>query len=104
MTTERPLADVLEEHHNAKKTGAFYISVAQTSENLIRIYIDQGESRHISYGSAKGRECLDILDCYDLDKVIYFEGLKAPSVSMDLPKTPEIIAAIRRRGVKIKMV
>ena len=103
MATEKLFADVLEEYHRAKKTGAFYVSTAEASENLVRLYLKDGEIQHLCYGPAKGKECLDILDCYDLVKAIYFDGLKAPAVSTDLPKTPEIIASIRKVGKKIRM-
>lgn len=103
MTSERLLADVLQGYCEAKKTGAIYISVMETSENLVRFYFKDGELCHLSYGPVKDRECLDILACYDFGKAVFFEGLKPPALSSDLPKTAEIIAVIKQQNKKVMM-
>jgi hypothetical protein len=96
-------ADVLQEHHTGKKTGALFVSVAEASENLIRFYFQEGTIYSISFGTARDRECLDIIDCYNLGKAVYFDGMKIASSSRNLPETPEIIAAIRAAGKQVQM-
>ncbi len=103
MAVLKMFADVLEECHAGKKTGALFVSVAETSENLVRFYFQDGKITSISYGTAKDRECLDILDCYNLGKAVYFDGMKIAAASNSLPKTPEIIAAMRKAGKQVQM-
>ncbi|MEK6697517.1 MAG: hypothetical protein AABZ10_00600 [Nitrospirota bacterium] len=101
---EKVLADVLQECHEKKKTGALYISVIAASENLVRFYFKDGEIYHLTYGPVKDRECLDILDCYDFGRIIFFTGLKAPdAAALDLPPTPAIIASLRTKAKKVQV-
>ncbi len=102
MAVLKSFADVLQEYCTAKKTGALFVSVAEASENLVRFYFKDGDIYNLSYGPVKDRECLDILECYNLGKAVYFDGMKAPSVSAGLPKTAEIIAKIRNSGKQIQ--
>jgi len=101
MATEKLLADLLQEHRAARKTGALYISVQETSENLVRFYFKEGELYHLSYGPVKDRELLDILDCYNFGKTVYFEGLTAPSPASDFPRTDVIIAKLIKSGKRV---
>ena len=103
MSTVKLFADVLQEYYSAKKTGALFVSVVETSENLIRFYFKEGKIYNLSYGPVKDRDCLDILDCYNLGKAVYFDGLKVNMVSPNLPSTEEIIAAARKNGKQIQM-
>ena len=103
MATSRLFADVLQEYHARKKTGALFISVMEASENLIRVYFQEGRITSLSYGTARDGECLDILDCYNLGKAVYFDGMKTPVVSAKLPATPEIISLMRNSGKQIQM-
>jgi hypothetical protein len=103
MVAMKLFSDVLQECHTAKKTGALFVTVAEASENLIRFYFKDGNIYSISYGQAKDKECIEILDCYDLGKVVYFEGLKAPSASPGLPSTGEIIATVRKSGKQVQV-
>ncbi len=103
MAAERLFADVLQECHAAKKTGALFVSVSVESENLIRIYFKDGEIVHVSYGPVKDKECTDILDCYDLKKAVFFNDSKAPVAASGLPKTADIIAMFRKSGKKVQM-
>ncbi len=98
MAIQKLFADVLEDCHAGKKTGALFVSVTEASENLIRFYFKEGNIYSVSYGPVKDRECLDILDCYDLGKVVYFDGLKTPAGSPGLPSTEEIIKNARKSG------
>jgi hypothetical protein len=61
VTRERPLADLLREMHSGKKNGALYISIKEQSEDVARFYFRNGDIYHVRYGSAIGRDCLDIL-------------------------------------------
>ena len=103
MTVSKLFADVLQECHAGKKTGALFISIAEESENLLRIYFKEGTIYSISYGPAKDKECLDILDCYNLGKAVYFEGMKAPQASADLPPTDAIISSVRKNGKEVQV-
>ena len=101
MAVLREFADVLQDFHEKKKNGALFVSVAVTSENLIRFYFRDGEIYHLCYGTTSDRECLDILDCYDLDKAVYFDGMKSAIASSGLPRTRDLITQIRRKGKNV---
>jgi hypothetical protein len=103
MATQKLFADVLQEYHVGKKTGALFVSVSEASENLIRFYFKDGDIYSLSYGPVKDKECLDILDCYDLGKVVYFDGLKTATPSLNLPKTEDIINAVRKSGKQVQI-
>jgi Domain of unknown function (DUF4388) len=104
MSSDRPLADLLQELHENKKTGALYVSIVETSEDLVRIYFRNGDIYHIRYGSAIGRDCLDILEYYNLWGATYFDGIDAPKGAVsDIPKTREIISLIRGLNKQVKV-
>ncbi len=104
MTKERLVADLLEEMRSAKKNGAIYISIKEQSEDMARFYFRDGELYHVRYGSAIGRDCLDILQYYILSGASFFEGIVAPDApAKDLPSTPEIIALFRKTGQVVKV-
>lgn len=103
MAVHKLFADALQECHAGKKTGALYVSVAEASESLIRFYFQDGKIYSISYGTAKDRECLDILDCYTPGKAVYFDGMKIAAASNNLPGTPEIISLVRNAGKQVQM-
>jgi len=101
---ERFFADLVQDLLNAKKNGALYISVVETSEDIIRMYIKEGQIYHLRYGTAIGRDCLDILEYYNLYSATFFEGILAPDkLAVDLPPTAEILSRIRRLGKKVKV-
>jgi len=62
MATERLLGDVLKELHQGKQTGAVYIDVVEQSEDMLRIFFENGEIYFIRYGSATGNDVLDIIE------------------------------------------
>ena len=101
MARELLLADVLEECCRENSTGALFISVPEANENLIRFYLKDSEICYLSYGEIKDRDCLTAVECQDLGKAVYFEGIKAPVVSSTLPKTDEIIASLRQSGKRV---
>jgi hypothetical protein len=103
MAAAKLFADVLQEFYDGKRTGALFVSAAEASENLIRFYFKEGNISNLSYGTAKDKDCLDILDCYELGKAIYFDGMKAPGAPGDLPPTEEIIANARKSGKMVEL-
>jgi hypothetical protein len=104
MAKERLVADLLQHMQRAKKSGAIYISVKEQSEDMARFYFRNGELYHVRYGSAVGRDCLDILHYYVLSSASFFEGVQAPDApAKDLPATDEIIAHFRRTGQLVKV-
>ena len=104
MAEERLLADVIRDIHRERRSGALYISIVETSEDLFRVYFEQGNIYYLRYGSASGRDCLDILEYYNFYSATYFEGIKAPGTpSGDLPPTEEIIAQFVRMNKKVKV-
>ncbi len=104
MVQERVLVDVIKEIYGAKKSGALYVSVVETSEDLIRIYFEGGRIYHLRYGSAIGNDCLDILEYYDLYSATFFEGIKAPDTpARDIPPTENIIAKLGGLNRKVRV-
>ena len=104
MAEELFFADVIQDFLNGKKNGALYVSVVETSEDLVRIYFKDGEIYHLRYGTAIGKDCLDILEYYNLYSAIFFEGIKAPDKpAEDLPSTREILSRIRQMNKKVKV-
>ena len=104
MVQERLLSDVLSDLKLAKKNGALYVSAVETSEDLVRIYIENGEITDVRYGSASGNDCLDILEYYNFHSATFFEGIKSPNAAdRDLPKTDLIIDQIRKLNKMIKV-
>ncbi len=103
MAQDRMLGDIMRELNDQKKSGALYVSVVETSEDLIRVYFANGEIYHLRYGTAVGNDCLDILEFYDLYSATFFDGIKAPdAAAKDLPSTRDIIARIGRLDKKVK--
>ena len=105
MAGERLFADLLQEMRDDKKTGALYVSMVETSEDLLRVYFRNGDIYHLRYGSAVGKDCLEILEYYNFWDATYFEGIKAPAGTVsDIPGTDKIIAMLRdlKKMVKVK--
>ncbi len=104
MAKERLLADLLQEMRSTKKNGAIYISIRERSEDMARFYFRNGELYHVRYGSAIGRDCLDILQYYVLSGASFFEGIVAPDApAKDLPSTDEIISQFRATGQTVQV-
>jgi len=104
MESELFFADVIEDLLRAKKNGALYVAVVETSEDLIRMYFKYGQIYHLRYGMALGNDCLDILEYYNLYSATFFEGIKAPDKpAADLPSTDKIMARIKLMNKKIKV-
>jgi hypothetical protein len=79
MAQDRNFADVLQELYDARKSGSLFITVLQSSEDLVRIYLKNGEIYHLTYGSAIGQDALDIIEYYTLRNLTFLEGLEAPA-------------------------
>jgi hypothetical protein len=104
MPTERLFADILQELSDEKKTGALYVRIVETSEDLYRIFFRNGDIIHIRYGSAAGKDCLDIFEYYNLAGATYFDGINAPAVTAsDLPDTKQIISMMRGLNKKVSV-
>jgi hypothetical protein len=94
----------MREIHDKKKSGALYVSVVATSEDLIRIYFEKGEIYHLRYGTAIGNDVLDILEYYDLYSATFFDGIRAPdAASKDIPPTTTILAKITGLNKMVKV-
>ena len=104
VAEDRLLSDVMGEIHRERRSGALYISIVETSEDLFRVYFEQGDIYFLRYGSASGRDCLDILEYYTVHSATYFDGIKAPgSPQTDLPPTAEIIERFTRMNKTVKI-
>ncbi len=104
VAQERLLSDVMKDLHRERKSGALYLSIVETSEDLFRVYFELGNIYHLRYGSASGRDCLDILEYYTIHSATYFDGIRAPgSPQTDLPPTAEIIERFARMNTIIKI-
>jgi hypothetical protein len=104
MPDEKLFADVIHDIYKAKKSGALYVSMMEASEDLFKMYFNNGDIYHIQFGSAIGNDCLDIIEYYELNSATYFEGVSAPErlPSIHLPPTKIIIALIRKHNKKVK--
>lgn len=105
MAEEKQLGDVLQEIRSAKKNGALYISIVEMSEDLFRIYFKNGDIYHIRYGTALGRDCLELIEFYTIKSGTWFEGIESPgnAVSRDLPAMDQIIASMKKIDKKLKV-
>jgi hypothetical protein len=103
MEKEQLFADIIQDILTARKNGALYVSIVETSEDILRMYFRDGQIYHLRYGTAIGNDCLDILDYYNLYSATFFEGITAPDKPpADLPSTSEIMAKIRQLNKKVK--
>ncbi|MCK9418746.1 MAG: DUF4388 domain-containing protein [Nitrospirae bacterium] len=104
MEQEQLFADVIQDILTARKNGALYVNIRETSEDILRMYFKEGQIYHLRYGTAIGNDCLDILDYYNLYSATFFEGITAPDKPpADLPSTKEILAKIRQLNKKVKV-
>ena len=104
MAEEQLFVNVIRDILSSKKNGALYVSVVETSEDLVRMYFKDGQIYHLRYGTAIGNDCLDILEFYGLYSATFFEGIKAPDKpAADLPSTNEILSRIEKMNKKVKV-
>ena len=102
---EKQIADALQDIRTAKKNGALYISIVEQSEDLFRIYFRDGDIYHIRYGSALGKDCLELIEFYTLYSATWFDGITSPgnTTSPDLPSMDRIIEDLRKIDKKLKV-
>ncbi len=104
MAKIRSFADVLEELHEAKKSGQLFVKVVESSEDLIRIYLKNGEIHYVSYGSAIGQDALDIVEYYTFDNATFLEGSAAPAGTVASKfKTEKFISLMRKADKKVRV-
>ncbi len=104
MAQERYLADVLQELRDAKKTGALFINVQESSEDLMRMYLKNGDLYYLTYGSAIGDDVMEIIEFYTLRNATFFDGVAAPagSVPVNFPMK-KFIATLRNAFKKVRV-
>jgi hypothetical protein len=104
MGKEQLFVEVIQDILTERKNGALYVTIVETSEDILRIYIKDGQIYHLRYGSAIGKDCLDILDYYNLYSATFFEGIKAPDKPhADTPSTKEILTKIGQMNKKVRV-
>ena len=104
MAQERNFADVLQELYDGKKSGSLFITILQSSEDLFRIYMKNGEIYHLTYGSAIGQDAMDILEYYTLRNATYLEGLGAPAGTVPSKfATKKFIDAMRKAKKTVRV-
>jgi hypothetical protein len=67
------------------------------------MFFKNGNICHVRYGSAVGKDCLDILEYYTLAGATFFDGINAPALTSDLPNTEQIISMMRGFKMKVTM-
>jgi hypothetical protein len=103
MARDILFGDLLHEMVQGRKTGALYVSIVEASEDMVRFYFRNGEIYHLRYGSAIGKDCLDIIEFYSLGSASFYEGFVAPDKPAEnLPKTEDIIAQLSRNRQMVK--
>ena len=102
---EKQIAEAVLDIHRAKKSGAMYISIVEQSEDLFRVYFKNGDIYHIRYGTAVGKDCLDLIEYYMLYSATWFDGISSPgdATSPDLPSMDTIIANLKKLNKKLKV-
>lgn len=104
MEKEQSFIEVIQDILTARKNGALYVNIVETSEDLLRMYFKDGQIYHCRYGTAIGNDCLDILEYYNLYSATFFEGIKAPDKPpADTPSTKEILTKIGQMNKKVKV-
>jgi intein-encoded DNA endonuclease-like protein len=104
MAKEQYLSDLTQELYNAKKNGALFINVKESSEDLIRIYFKNGDIYYVSYGSAIGQDAMDIIEFYTLANATYFEGITAPAgTAASKFSTVKFIESMKKAYKKVRV-
>lgn len=104
MAKDRLFADVLQELCAAKKSGQLFVNVTQSSEDLIRIYINKGEIYYFSYGSAIGQDAMDIIEYYTFGNATFLEASTPPAgtVASKFP-AQKFIDIMRKADKKVRV-
>lgn len=104
MAKSRMLADVLQELHDSRESGQLFVNVVESSEDLIRIYLKDGEIYCFSYGSAAGEDAMDIIEYYTLGNATFLSGSTPPAgtATSTLP-TERFINMMRKADKKVRV-
>jgi hypothetical protein len=104
MASEEYLSDILQQFHKSRKNGALFINVVESSEDLIRIYFQNGEIYYVSYGSATGQDAVDIIEYYTLKNATFFDGATAPeNVEILKLSTDKVISIMKNAYKKVRV-
>jgi hypothetical protein len=104
MAKEMLFADLLRELYNVGKTGQLFVNVVQSSEDLIRIYMKNGEIYYFSYGSAVGQDAIDIVEYYTFGNATFLEGSVAPAGTVPSRfQMDKFIGKMRKAGKKVRV-
>ena len=104
MARQRFFSDVMQELRDAKNSGALFLGVKESSEDLIRIYFKNGEIYYLSYGSAIGQDCMDIIEYYIWQNATFFDGVAAPAGTVASKfRTEKFIAMIKDTHKKVRV-
>lgn len=103
MADTRLIYDVLKELHAAKKIGALYVDMVEASEDMLKIYIEDGNVYAVKYGSAVGNDCLDILEYYNLYSCTFFEGITAPKSALSVLPSEAIFRKFQELKKTVKL-
>lgn len=104
MAKIRDFADMLKEFHEARKSGQLFVKVVESSEDLIRIYLKNGEIYYVSYGSAIGQDALDIIEYYTFDTATFVEGSAAPAgTAASKFQTEKFISLMRKADKSVRV-
>lgn len=104
MAQERYLSDLMQGFYDTKKTGALFVNVLESSEDLIRIYFKNGEIYYLSYGSAIGQDCMDIIEYYTLQNATFFDGVTAPAGTVASKfSTKNFISVMKKAYKKVRV-
>ncbi len=79
MARVKSFADLLQELYDDRNSGQLFVNVVESSEDLIRIYLKNGEIYYLSYGSAVGQDAMDIVEYYTFGNATFLEGSAAPA-------------------------
>lgn len=96
-------ADVLQKLHEKRKTGALFVTVVQSRDYPVRFWFENGEICLLTYGPLRGRECMELIECCDFGKAIFYEGVRTPfNADPLLPLTSGFISDLRKRWLTIE--
>jgi hypothetical protein len=84
------IADIATNLHQGKRTGLLTLRVVQ-SNSLFKMFFREGQVYHISYGAAKGAECLSNIDALEFSDYSFIADIKLDIPGGSLPTTPDII-------------
>ncbi len=104
MADQKMISDILKDINAGKKSGALYVDMVQASEDMLKIYFEDGKIYAVRYGSAVGNDCLDILEYYNMYSATFFDGIPAPKAALsDLPPHETILRKFEELKKTVKL-